>query len=209
MYVKTKDAKKQLGITDATLRHWADSGKIKHTRVPGGIRLYDVEEFLSRQVPVQDKPSKKQYIYCRVSSYKQREDLQRQIKYLQDKYPDHEVIQDIASGINFKRKGLNKILADSMSGIVQEVVVAHRDRMCRIAWEHFNWLFKYCGVNVIVEDTQEHSPESEFSDDLLSIIHVFSSRHYGIRRKYTSKKSIGDESKDSTDTEEQITCSVD
>jgi predicted site-specific integrase-resolvase len=67
-------------------------------------------------------------------------------------------------------------------------VVAHKDRLCRIAWQHFVWLFKFYGVNLIVEDNQEYSPESEFNDDLMSIIHVFSSRHYGLRRKYTARK---------------------
>ena len=189
IYVKAKEARKQLSVSDVTLREWASSGQIKFIRVSdGGNRLYDVESFIKERIE-EPKPKKTSYIYCRVSSSSQKEDLERQINYLKEKYPTHEVVKDIASGINFKRKGLNKILANTMQGLVQEVVVAHRDRLCRIAYEHFEWLFKYYGVNLIVEDKQEYSPESEFSEDLFSIIHVFSARHYGLRRKYTTKKS--------------------
>lgn len=188
-YVKSKQATQQLGITDVTLREWANSGKIKFIRVTeGGNRLYDIESFFKdRAVKSEEPTTKKSYIYCRVSSSSQKDDLERQINYLTKKYPKHEVVKDIASGINFKRKGLNKILADTMQGLVKEVVVAHRDRLCRIAHEHFEWLFKLHGVNFVVEDKQEYSPESEFSDDLFSIIHVFSARHYGLRRKYTTR----------------------
>jgi len=74
-----------------------------------------------------------------------------------------------------------------MQNNVEQVVVAHRDRLCRIAWEHFKWLFEFHGVDLIVEDQQECSPESEFTDDLFSIIHVFSARHCSLRRNYTTQ----------------------
>jgi putative resolvase len=143
----------------------------------------------TEQKEIDSKPKKEKYIYCRVSSSNQKEDLQRQIDYLKERYPDHQIVKDIASGINFKRKGLNKIMARAIEGAVEEVVVAHRDRLCRIAFEHFEWLFEQYGVNLIVEDKQEHSSEKELSEDLFSLIHVFSARHYGLRRKYTTRKS--------------------
>jgi predicted site-specific integrase-resolvase len=189
IYVKAKEARKRLGVTDVTLREWATSGRINFIRVSEtGSRLYDIETFIKDREK-DSKEEKRSYLYCRVSSSAQKEDLERQVNFLKEKYPNHEVVKDIASGINFKRKGLNKILALSIKGLVKEVVVAHRDRLCRIAWEHFDWLFKQYGVNLIIEDKQEYSPEAEFSEDLFSIIHVFSARHYGLRRNYTTKKS--------------------
>jgi predicted site-specific integrase-resolvase len=188
IYVKSKEARKRLGVTDVTLRHWASSGQINFIRVGDeGNRLYDVDTFIKEKKEIPEK--KRNYIYCRVSSSSQKDDLERQINYLQERYKEHEVIKDIGSGINFKRKGLNKLLANAIQGSVGEVVVAHRDRLCRIAWEHFEWLFKQYGVNLVVEDKQEYSPESEFTEDLFSIIHVFSARHYGLRRKYTTKQT--------------------
>jgi predicted site-specific integrase-resolvase len=203
-YVKSKEARKQLGVSDTTLREWASSGQIKFIRASvGSNRLYNTEDFIKEREENTDK--RINYIYCRVSSYSQKEDLERQIGYLKERYPDHEIIKDIASGINFKRKGFNKILANTMQGLVKEVVVAHKDRLCRIAYDHFEWLFKFHGTNIIVEDKEEYSPESEFSEDLFSIIHVFSARHYGLRRKYTTKKSTVETIKEVKETGNIIT----
>jgi len=212
-YVKSKEACKRLGITDVTLRHWGDMGKINYIRSSErGNRLYDIQGFIEkrdkeRELNIREKQTiqkitenpnkeKKQYIYCRVSSANHRDDLERQINFLKEKYPEHEVIQDIGSGINFKRRGFNKILADSMRGLVQQVVVAHKDRLCRIAWDHFNWLFKQYGVDLIVEDNSEYNPEREFNEDLFAIIHVFSSRHYGMRGKHITGGASEDEASD-------------
>ena len=183
-YVKPKIAREALGITDDTLRAWARDGRIKCIYGRGRNRLYDIESATNTH----EETEKENFIYCRVSSNKQKEDLERQVEYLKNKYPNHTVCKEIASGLNFKRKGLQKILDKVISGGVGEIVVAHRDRLCRIAWEHFSWLFKRTGVNIVVDSEDETTiPETELAEDLLSIIHVFSCRHYGQRRKYTSK----------------------
>lgn len=201
-YVKPKIARQELGVNDATLRRWADSGRIKSIRSSiGGNRLYDIQSFESVYEEEQS-PEKRKIIYCRVSSSKQKEDLERQIKYLKEKYPTHEVIKEIASGINFKRKGLKKILDDSIDGMVSEVVVAHKDRLCRISFEHFKWLFNRLGVNLILDSEEDHSTETELANDLMSIVHVFSCRHYGARRKYTHKEKQGSSTEETTETRE-------
>ena len=184
-YVKSKIACKELGVSDATLRNWAKQGRIKFIRNgERSCRLYDIESIQPEMLTVATvETEKKKYIYCRVSSGKQKEDLQRQIKYLKTIYPDHYVVKDIASGINFERKALTKLLDESLRGMVSEIVVANRDRLCRIAWKHFEWLFQRLGVNLVVEDQQDLNPEEELKDDLMSIVHVFSCRHYGQRRK--------------------------
>lgn len=182
-YVKPQVASKELGVSIQTLRNWAKNDQITFVTGPGGGRLYNTKSITFKQS--ENVPSK--YIYCRVSCSKQKEDLQRQINFLKEKYKDHTVVTDIASGINFKRKGLKRILDEAIKGNIREIVVAHKDRLCRISWEHFHWLFTRLGVNIIVEDREEHSPESELQDDLFSIIHVFSCRHYGQRRNYTDK----------------------
>ncbi len=187
-YVKPKKAREELGVTDQTLRIWADEGRIKSITAKGGMRLYDISTIKKGQ---EEEPIKKQkYIYCRVSTSKQKEDLERQVSYLSNKYPEHKVIKEIASGINFKRKAFQRLLDACTCGGVEEIVVANKDRLCRFAWEHFKWFFHRFGANIIVdseEDSKEQSREQELADDLLSIVHVFSSRHYGSRRKYTKK----------------------
>ena len=199
-YVKPAEASKKIGISVQTLRNWADEGKIKYIRTPGNGRLYDVNSITKES---QLKTTGKKYIYCRVSCSKQKEDLERQIEFLTSKYPpEHIVLKEIASGINFKRKMLQRILDEAIKGNVKEIVVAHRDRLCRISWDHFFWLFTRLGVDIIVEDREEHSPEQELADDLFSIIHVFSSRHYGQRRNYTSKRTTEKTTEEETETRE-------
>ncbi len=206
-YVKPKIARQTLGVTDDTLRSWADDNLIHCIIGKGGHRYYDVETFLlnrQKSEPYSEKHSsdpnteKRKYLYCRVSSSKQKDDLERQIQYLQSKYPNHDVIKDIASGLNFKRRGFQKILEESLSGLVEEIVVAHRDRFCRFAWEHFEWLFSKYGTRIVVdsEDDHKHSPEEELAADLLSIVHVFSSRHYGQRRKLFKTGTLSNENQE-------------
>jgi len=204
-YVKPSTILKEVGVHSATLRAWANAGKVKCIKGPGGGRLYDLDSILE-QFPKEDPPEKTKYIYCRVSSNKQKEDLERQVKYLQEKYPKHKIVKEIASGINFKRKVLQKLVDESIQGSVSEIVVAHRDRLCRIAWEHFKWLFTRLGVNVVVDSTEECTQQSELTDDLLSIIHVFSCRHYGQRRKYTKKETIKSRTEEETEVSESEQC---
>ncbi|KAJ3300409.1 hypothetical protein HK104_000923 [Borealophlyctis nickersoniae] len=61
-------------------------------------------------------------------------DLDRQIAYLVEKYPGHTVIKDIGSGVNYKCPGLCNLVKRCIKGLVEEVVVAHRDRLFRFGW---------------------------------------------------------------------------
>ena len=122
VFRNTKAACKQLGVGAATLRRWDKDGKIKTMRTPGGVRLYDLDSLESER---------RKFIYARVSSRNQKDDLNSQLEHLKTRYPNHELIEDVGSGLNFKRKGFNALLELVLSGHVSEIVVAHRDRLCR------------------------------------------------------------------------------
>ena len=98
MYASPKQAAQYYGVSKETLRLWAIDNKIDFKKTLKGHRRYRINTF---------NISKKRIsiIYARVSSRKQKNNLANQIKFLQDKFPNHELITDIASGINFKRKG--------------------------------------------------------------------------------------------------------
>jgi predicted site-specific integrase-resolvase len=121
-----------------------------------------------------------------VSSSGQREDLQRQREYLSSKFPGHEVISEIGSGLSFKRPRFNSLLRDIQLGNVSEVIVAHRDRLCRFGFELIESIAKFHNCKVLVLEEVQCSPEQELVRDIISIIHVFSSRLYGMR-KYADK----------------------
>jgi predicted site-specific integrase-resolvase len=98
---------------------------------------------------------KKKICYARVSSYDRKEDLDRQIQYLTEKYPDHEPITDIGSGINFKRKGLQKIIELAISDDLSEVVVTYKDRLCRIGYDLIEFILKkYSNAEIKIENDE-------------------------------------------------------
>ncbi|MBD2442460.1 recombinase family protein, partial [Dolichospermum sp. FACHB-1091] len=110
-YIPLRKAVEFLGLHPNTLRRYADEGKIKSIKNPAGQRLYDVESYITG-----DSIRTPTICYCRVSSSKQRDDLDRQIAYMQSLYPDAEIIKDIGSGLNFKRKGLRSKLDRLLQG---------------------------------------------------------------------------------------------
>lgn len=189
-YVTTQTAREMLGVSAWTLRSWADSGRIPSIRSPGGKRLYAVQSYLSTQRPAKlpaaasPASARQRVVYCRVSSPGQRDDLERQVAFMSQKFPSHRIIRDIGSGINFNRKGLLQVLELANRGALEEVVVAHRDRLCRFAFELVEWLLRERGVRLVVLDADSAaSPGAELAEDLMAIVQVVTCRVNG-RRKY-------------------------
>ena len=98
-------------------------------------------------------------------------------------YPDHEVFTDVCSGINFRRKGLKALLELAFAGRLRVVRIAHRDRLCRFAYDLLEWLFEKHGAKIIVEAQHTDAPEWQLADDVISIITVFGACLYGSRSK--------------------------
>jgi predicted site-specific integrase-resolvase len=187
-FVTTRVARTTLNVNSSTLREWADNGLIKSIRTPGGTRLYDVNEYIQRFQQQPKEENKVSICYCRVSSNGQKEDLKRQVSKMQQEYPNHRIITDIGSGINFKRQGLKTILELTFARQLEEVVVSYRDRLCRFAFELLEWIFHQHGVKLLVLDSNmDSSTNSELAEDLLAIVNVFNCRVNG-RRKYKIKK---------------------
>lgn len=187
-YISTKKTREILGVTTTTLRNWDKAGKISTIRSASGVRLYsvkDIQNILNSNTAFQEK---KKIAYCRVSSKKQIDDLKRQEDFFKHKFPDYDVVSDIGSGLNWKRKGLKTILEQAMSGNISELVVAHRDRLCRFGFELLEWIFERNKVELVVLDRDnDKSPNEELTEDILSIIHVYSCRQMG-RRRYKVEK---------------------
>ncbi len=179
--LKPREVCKLYNIKPRTLLNWSYDGKIKFTRNLAGHRRYIIED--SEQPKVQRK-----ICYCRVSTASQKEDLERQINFFRIEYPGYEIVTDIGSGINFKRKGFNTILDLAIDGDVKEIVVTHKDRLCRFGFELIERIIqeRSNGVIVVLNKT-ETSPEQELTRDLISIITVFSSRLYGLRSNKIKK----------------------
>jgi len=181
-FVNMKDAEKILGLSKSTLRTYEKEGKIETIRSDTGWRKFNVKKYLlDNNIEIKEEV-KKNIIYCRVSSYDRKEDLTRQVEFLQNKYPLHEVITDIGSGINFKRKGLKKIIKMAIANELNEVVITYKDRLCRIGYELIEFLLKdYSNAKIIIENTEEKKINEEITQDLIEIITVYSSKLHGRR----------------------------
>jgi putative resolvase len=180
-YLSAREAGRIL-YTPEYLRQLANADKIDYIRTKGGQRRYNVQAFIEGK----SESTFTTVCYCRVSSVKQRDDLERQVAYMRSIYPKTEIIRDIGSELNFKRKGLKALLDRLHQGDKLQVVVAHRDRLARFGIEVIQYLIKQNGGELVVLDHKSHSPEAELTADLLSILHVFSCRMHGLR-KYRNK----------------------
>ncbi len=175
-------------ISSQCLRTWHGKGEINAIRLNGdkGKRLYKVSDIIHR-LGVQSQ-QKHRILYARVSSSKQKEDLQRQIDDLKLEYPEHQcVYKDIASGANFKRQGLQALLEQVYRGAVKEVVVMYRDRLARIGIELLEQIFNRFGVKLVVHNKGKED-ESDKRDDLVSIITLFVASHHGKRAAENKKR---------------------
>lgn len=203
-YVSSKEARTLLGVSIDTLRSWDKQDKIATIRTPTGFRRYskkDIYRILGRTIPTKEK---QKIAYCRVSSKHQEDDLNRQQEYFRSNHPDYKIISDIGSGINWKRKGLNAILDAAIEGDIDTVMVAHRDRLCRFAFELIQNIITKAGGKLIVLDSDEHQSENqELAEDILSIIHVYSCRANG-KRRYKSKKNKDISKSDSEENNEEL-----
>jgi len=189
-YLPRTKASKALNIHYHTLIKLAKSNEIETIKI-GEQHFYNVRKYLEIK-GIYKNINKKNICYCRVSSYKQKEDLNRQIEYMKKEYPYHEIITDIASGLNYEREGLKKIIRYAIKGEINEVVVAYKDRLTRFGYELIEWLIKENsnGSIKILNNNEELTPTEEITKDIITIMNVYVAKVNGLR-KY--KKHIKNE----------------
>ena len=181
-YVKPREAAAYFGVCLHTLRRWEQKGWIKAIRTPSGrARRYDLDSYV--RTPRKDK---RVVLYARVSSRGQKPDLERQIARLVNLYPGAEVVGEVGGGLDFKRPKFLALLERVRAGDIGTIVVAHRDRLCRFGFEFVEWYCRQYGCEVLVLDDDQLSPQQELVEDILTILHCFSSRLYGLRKYRTA-----------------------
>jgi putative resolvase len=188
-FVTPKEATRILGIPGTTLRLWAENGDIDCIRKNGAgtKRYYDVYGFLKKRnasIPTSGETKiNTRVVYARVSNSNQLDDLERQKKYLLDRFPEHDVITDISDGLTFDREGIKTILDRALQGTITELVVTHQDRLCRFGFELLKFILEEkCSVKIVVLNNLKSTSQEELVTDLLSIITQFSARATGLRK---------------------------
>ena len=176
---------KRSGRGPATVRRWEQEGKITPKRLPSGHRYFDESDVRSMLggAPV----SRVTVVYCRVSGSGQKDDLASQVKAMET-YCLHagiavdEWIEETGEGMNFKRKKFLALVDRIQHGEVERLIVAHKDRLVRFGFDLISHIAEEGGCEIVVVNQPSCSPEQEMVEDMLSIVHTFSCRLYGMRK---------------------------
>ena len=196
--MKSSDVLRVLDITRPTLTKYVKTGVIKVTTKPNGQYDYDEESvyaFLNKGV------KRKNFIYARVSTPKQKKDLEDQVEMLKQFSFNQGiqisgVYQDIASGISFeKRKQFFDMLDEIIDGRVQKVIISYKDRLSRVEFDLFKYLFaKYnCEIVVVSEVGSNKLDSEEIFEEIVSLLHCYSMKLYSKRKLQRIKEAFDSE----------------
>lgn len=173
-YYSIREFSKILGVTAQTLRNWDMNGKLHpHHTTSNGYRYYSREQ-LNQVLHIKPDIDKMVIGYCRVSSNKQKDDLEKQIEnmrlYLNAQGKPYEIISDIGSGINYKKKGLQDLIKRISQNQVEKVVVMHKDNLTRFGFDLIEYVasLHHCGIEIV--DNTEQKEQEELVEDLVQII---------------------------------------
>ena len=180
---------KTVGVTTTTLRRMHQSGELIPAHISnGGTRYYSTE-----QLKLFQSSNNERIVigYGRVSTPSQKDDLETQVQnvksYMYAKGYKFDIIKDIGSGINYKKKGLKELINRIENNEVSKVVILYKDRLIRFGFELIEYLCEINNVEIEVIDNSECSKEKELTDDLIQIITVFANRLYGQHSKKTKR----------------------
>jgi len=167
-----------LGLHPRTIQKWDKQGKIRVVRTPGGRRRIPESEIRRLQG---EKGIRSVIGYARVSSNTQKDDLERQVEYLRQRGV-REVVTDIGSGLNEKRRGFLRLLDRVLHNEVDKVVVLYEDRLTRFGFDTLKKVFEAHGTTIeVLNQTDAKPPQQELVEDLITIISHFSGKLYGMR----------------------------
>ena len=190
-YYSINKFSKILGVSAQTLRNGDKKGKLHpHHTSSNGYRYYSHEQ-LNQVMNVKPNLDRSVIGYCRVSSNKQKDDLERQIEnmklYLTAQGKPFEIISDIGSGIDYKKKGLKELMKRISQNKVDKVVVFYKDRLLRFGFELVEYIASLYDCDIEIIDHTEKTEQQELVEDLVQIITVFSCKLQGKRANKVRK----------------------
>jgi len=194
--LRMKEVTQLLNVTSQTLRHWSKEGFLTAIRGKGGHRrfkLSEVRRFMKLD-PVSERGNKC-LLYCRVSTNIQKENLKRQRERLEqfalsNGYLVEYIYEDIASGMNFKRKGLLNLLFYCQTHPIKTVIIEYKDRLARFGVDLLADILRSYGTELLIINKMESDYNQEIIDDMIAVIIHFSSRLYGKRKGMNKAKQI-------------------
>ena len=184
---KPKDFAELLGVSVKTLQRWDRDGILKANRTPTDRRYYTYDQYLQFKGIQTENDIRDTVIYARVSTRNQKDDLQNQVEFLKQFCNAkgiivNQCVEDFGSGLNYNRKKWNKLLDEVMANKIKAIVISNKDRFIRFGYD---WFEKFCekfNTKIIIVNNETLSPNEELVQDIISILHVFSCRLYGLRK---------------------------
>lgn len=188
-FVTAKEVKEKLHISGVTLMRWKNEGRIKSMTLSARKVLYDLDSIIKEDE--NKKENKLNVIYGRVSTPRQKTDLNNQIELIKQYMLSNgigidEIYSDIASGLNEKRIGFNHLLESVFKREIDTVYITFKDRLSRFGFDYFTTIFAYFGTKIVVLDQKEETNKTyqqELTEDLIAIIHSYSMKMNVNRRK--------------------------
>jgi len=183
--MKAKDVMKLLGICRATLFKYAKEGTFKTTLLPNGYYDYDEQSVLK----FIKKDNRSNVIYARVSTYKQKNDLDTQLNNINtfcvnNNIKIDKIYSEISSGIDFDRNQFNELLDDVFNHKIQNIYISHKDRLTRLSFKTIESIFlKFNTKIIVINDNHNTSNDNEIFEELINLMHIFSTTMYSNRRK--------------------------
>lgn len=185
--MKSKDVLRLLNVSRVTLMSYVKSGKISATKLPNGLYNYhddSVYAFLKKDL-------RSNVLYARVSTSKQKNDLTSQVSSLvsyckKNNITYSTVYKDVSSGIDLDRKEFSKLLDDVFNHKIKNVYITYKDRISRLSFKTLQQIFSKFGTNIVVindSDKKSVNSDKELFEELISLIHYFSTKTYSHRRK--------------------------
>ena len=184
---KPKDFAELLGVSVKTLQRWDRENILKANRTPTNRRYYTYDQYLQFKGIKIENDIRDVVIYERVSTRNQKDDLHNQVEFLKQFCNSkgiivNQCIEDFGSGLNYNRKKWNKLLEEVMENKIKTIIISNKDRFIRFG---YNWFEKFCekfNTKIIIVNNETLSPNEELVQDIISILHVFSCRLYGLRK---------------------------
>lgn len=185
---KVGEFAEKVGVSISTLQRWDRTNVLKSRRTPTNQRYY-TDEDLNKVLNLEGgaKTQRKNVGYCRVSTQKEKQNLENQQEFvsvysLSNGVILDEIYTDIGSGLDYKRQNWSKLLKQVEANEIDKIYVTYKDRFVRFGYE---WFEEFCtshGTEIIVLNQKQTSPEEELTEDLLSILNIFSERNNNFKK---------------------------
>lgn len=193
--MKTQEVMRILRISRPTVYNYRKQNKLVGKEMPNGHWEYTED---SVYAILNENVKRKTYLYARVSTPKQKKDLENQIELLKNwtfsnGFQIDGIFSDIASGISFdKRKDFFTMLDDVLEKKVEKVIITYKDRLSRVGFELFSHLFKAFGTKIVVisEIGNEKLDSEEVFEEIVSLLHCFAMKLYSKRKKAVIQQLI-------------------